>query len=221
MVSAGENADDALQELCLAYWAPLYRHVRRMGYDRADAHDLTQAFFARVLEKGLIASANAARGRFRTFLLTSLNRFVINEWRRERSAKRGGGHKTLPLDFASVDDGWSYEPTYDTTPEDRFEHEWALTIIERAFDRLRELHAKPKKREFFEAIVPCFSHSTTTPRYELIAKQLGSTVPAVKMATTRLRKQLRELIIEEVQATVSSADGFEDELDHLFRALRT
>ena len=219
LVVAAADADaDALEELCVTYWPVLHQHVRRMGYEEADAQDLTQAFFARLLGKRLLSRANVNRGRFRTFLLTALHRFVINEWHRGEAAKRGGGHQHISLDFSTSEAG-DLDVRNQRTPEAVFQREWAIRVIENAFERLRNAHESPQKRKLFDALVPCIARNHATPDYATVAANLDSTVAAVKMAASRLRKRFREMILEEIRATVAGDDEVEDELHVLFAAL--
>ncbi len=136
---AAAEAQNALAALCQTYWYPLYAYVRRQGHQPDDAQDLTQAFFAQLLEKHYLQSANPERGRFRSFLLTALKRFVSKEQNRERAKKRGGGRKLLPLDFEAGERQYNLEPAHEATAEKIYEQRWALTLLDRVFARLGKL----------------------------------------------------------------------------------
>lgn len=216
MVSAASENGHALEELCMTYWPALYKHVRRMGYDDADAQDLTQSFFARLLEKQILARADRTRGRFRSFLLTSLHRFVINEWHRGEAAKRGGDREHFSIDFSQAAEiGIGKQ----STPEAEFQREWAMCVIERSFERLREEHIASGKQELFDAIACCIVRDADSPSFSAVAEKLKSTIAAVKMAASRTRKRLRELVLDEVRATVMNEEDVEDELTALFCSL--
>ena len=136
-----ERADRALSELCAGYWHPLYAYVRRRGYDPDDACDLTQAFFARLIEQRRLAAADPVRGRFRSFLLTAMKNFLASEWRRQAAAKRGGGAEVVSIDAADAEDRHRIEPADNRTPEADYQRRWALALIERAVDDVRRAYA--------------------------------------------------------------------------------
>src|ERR1051325_7637097 len=136
--SDSPQAGDALTKLCQSYWYPLYVYVRRRGHSPEDAQDLTQEFFARLLERNWIANADKAKGRFRSFLLGAMNNFLADEWDKARAQKRGGGIAPLPLQFDTAETRFSREPADNSTPEQNFERRWAVTLLETVLNRLRD-----------------------------------------------------------------------------------
>lgn len=210
----GPVAAQAMSTLCETYWYPLYAFVRRQGHNPHDAEDLTQAFFARLLEKRYLAGIQREGGRFRSFLLTALKRFLANEWDRARAAKRGGEQVIVSLDRDTAESRYRLEPAHELTPEKLFERQWAQALLQNVFKTLRQEYAG--KAELFDQI----SSSLSRPRGELpyveIAARLNSTEGAIKMAVQRLRARYRELLRAEVAQTVAHPDETEDELRHLF-----
>ncbi|GAB5407383.1 MAG: sigma factor [Aureliella sp.] len=213
--SAARQDKAGLEELCQTYWPALYAAVRRMGYSDADAQDLTQAFFTRLLDKQILIQADSRRGRFRSFLLTALHRFVINEWHRGEAAKRGGNRRRVAMDLTALPAN-AHLSLSQESPEAAYQREWAMCLIEKAFQQLRAEHVEQGRQELFEAITPCIARDQNSPSYASIAEKLGNTIASAKMATTRARKRLRELLLEEIRATVSDENEVEDELIALF-----
>ena len=158
MVSAGRNdtphARNALEKLCRAYWFPIYAFVRRQGHGPHDAQDLTQEFFARLLEKKRLAGADPAKGRFRSFLLASLKHFLANEWDKTKAQKRGGGQVLIPIDVATAETSCGFEPTDNLTAEKIFERRWALTLLEQVLRRLRAEYVRDDREKLFEQLKP-------------------------------------------------------------------
>ena len=213
------QADEALNQLCRTYWYPLYAYVRRKGHDAEDAQDLTQAFFAHLLEKNYLARANPDKGRFRSFLITGLNHFLVNEWARAHAEKRGGGHVPISLDATTAETWYGREPATDTTPEKIFEKRWALALLEQAAARLGKEHNTKGKARQLELLKPFLSAEATLVEYDRVARELGTNRDAVKMAVSRLRKRYRALVQEEVAHTVASPDEVQEELRWLFKVL--
>jgi RNA polymerase sigma-70 factor (ECF subfamily) len=213
------QAEEALEKLCRTYWYPLYAFVRRKGHNAEDAQDLTQAFFAHLLEKNYLARANPDKGRFRSFLLTGLNHFLVNEWARARAEKRGGGHVPISLDAATAETWYGREPATDTTPEKIYEKRWALALLEQAVARLGEEQKAEGKARQFELLKPFLSAEATLVDYDRVARELGTSRDAVKMAVSRLRKRYRALVHEEVAHTVANPGEVEEELRWLFKVL--
>ena len=213
------HSQQALSELCEAYWAPLYWHVRRLGNDPAQAQDLTQGFFARLLEKHVLGYVDREKGRFRSFLLASLQNYLTNEHERRNALKRGGGQKILSMDFDLAEHGYALEPAHEATAERLFERRWAITLLEKALRSLEKQYARDNKQLLFDASVPFLTAASGQPRYSAVAEQLEMTEAAVKMAVSRLRRRYRELIRTEVQQTISDLDDVDDELQHLLAAL--
>ncbi len=209
----------ALERLCQAYWYPLYAFVRRSGYPPADAEDLTQEFFARLLEHNWIAHADRHKGRFRSFLLMAMKRFLANEWTRARTLKRGGQARFVALEFDLAEARYSREPADTRTPEQVFEKHWAMMLLGTVLDRLRGEYAGDGKGGLFEALEPCLIGRGESQPYAVLGQQLGMTEGAVKMAVRRLRERYRECLKEEIGHTVASSVDVDEELRHLFRVL--
>lgn len=215
----GSESRDALGRLCRTYWYPLYAHVRRRGHAPADAEDLTQAFFARLLEGRVIGRADPARGRFRSFLLTTLDHFLIDEWQRSRARKRGGGGTIASLDVEAAERRLENELADADAPDRAFDRRWAMALLEAVLRRLEAEHARDGKAGLFRALKPTLVGSGEAQPYAVLAAQLGLTEGAVKVAVHRLRRRYRELLRAEIAETVTSAEEARDELQHLFRAL--
>jgi RNA polymerase sigma factor (sigma-70 family) len=213
------RAEAALERLCEAYWYPLYGYVRRRGYSIEDAQDLTQAFFARVLERHWLADAQQAKGRFRTFLLTAMERFLANEWDKARALKRGGGQRMVPLQLGTAEMRYGVEPADTRTPEQAFEYRWALTLLEEVVKRLGAEYQARGQEELFKALKPCLVGEGSSQPYGELAAQLGMEEGAVKVAVHRLRQRYRELLRAEIANTVASAGEVEAEMRHLFHVL--
>lgn len=225
VLAAGQGtsseAQSALGTLCQTYWYPLYAFVRRRGYHAAEAQDLTQEFFVRLLEKGYVRTANRERGRFRSFLLIAFKRFLSKERDRARAKKRGGGRKILALDFESGESQYSLEPAHEVTPERIYEQRWALTLLDRVFARLREEFDQAGKQKEFNCLKVYLTGEAGTPSYREAAAELGMTEGAVKAAVHRLRRRYRDLVREEIFQTVAGPEDVDEELQHLFVALRS
>lgn len=209
----------ALETLCRTYWYPLYAYVRRTGKKPQDAEDLTQAFFARFLEKQWIAEANAQRGRFRSFLLASFKHFLANEWDKENAQKRGGRVSVFSLDSNAAETRFHYEPADTATPDRQFDRRWALTLLDTVLKRLQQEYAEEGKGELFERVKSTLGGDRASAPYARIARELGTSEGAVKVAVHRLRQRYRAVLRAEIAQTVATAADVEDELRHLFAAL--
>ena len=209
----------ALEHLCGSYWYPLYAYVRRGGHPPCDAQDLTQEFFARLLEHHWIVRADRHRGRFRSFLLMAMKRFLAKEWAKAKTLKRGGRVRLVPLQIETAETRYLREPADTSTPEQVFEKQWALMLLESVLQRLREDYACDGKSKLFETLEPCLIGRRETQPYATLAAQLGMTEGAIKMAVSRLRERYRECLKEEIRQTVASSAEVEEELRHLFRVL--
>lgn len=216
-----EEAKAALATLCQTYWLPLYHFIRRQGHDAAAAEDLTQGFFAQLLARDDWGTLSREHGRFRSFLLASLKHFVCNEWDRQRAIKRGGGQRTLSLDFAAADSRCVLEPAAGRTPEEEFDRQWALALLDRVRQRLGEQYAAAGKQRQFEALEGLLTGEGVEASYRELAQQLEMTEGAVKVAVHRLRRRFGELLRQEIAETVSSETDVNDELRLLFAALQT
>jgi RNA polymerase sigma-70 factor (ECF subfamily) len=213
------NARSALDRLCQLYWYPLYSYVRRRGHSPDDAKDLTQEFFSRLLSRQWVGNANREKGRFRSFLLGAMNHFLSDEWDKARAQKRGGGVPTLPLEFDIGETRYSHEPADLATPEQYFEHRWALALLEHVLNRLREEYEGEGRAELFALLNPCLIGDRTAQPYAELAKKLGVSEGTVKSAVHRLRLRYRQLLHDEIASTVAEPDEVEEELRHLFVVL--
>ena len=210
---------EALATLCETYWYPLYAYLRRRGHAVEDAEDLTQGFFARVLEKGVIQVANPKRGRFRSFLLTSLNHYVANERDRAQALKRGGAVLPLPLEFETARDRYLKEPQDESTPESVFDRRWALTVLDRVLERLRTDYHERGKGAVFDRLETYLVGADSQSSYRESAAGLGMSETAVRVAVHRLRRRFAEVLRNEIGQTVTNHREVEDEIQHLIRAL--
>ncbi|MGA3180157.1 MAG: sigma-70 family RNA polymerase sigma factor [Verrucomicrobiota bacterium] len=213
------RARQALEVLCQTYWYPLYAYARGRGHDREDAQDLTQAFFARLLEKKWIGSADREKGRFRSFLLTAMKRFLADEWDKARAQKRGGGAPLLSLQFDTVETRLSREPADQVTPEQSFERRWVLTLLEEVLKRLRSEYQQEGNAKLFAEINPCLVGDRARLPYAQLARKLAMSESAVKSAVHRLRQRYRKLLREEIAQTVAAPGEVDEELRHLFAVL--
>lgn len=212
------HAATAIEALGRAYWYPLYAYVRRAGHPPADAQDLTQAFFCRLLEKGWLASVDPDKGRFRTFLLVALKRFLANEWKRACREKRGGDAPHLPLDTEIAEHRYQAEPARELPADRLYERRWALTLLERTMARLREEFDRAGKAPDFQRLKSFLTADKATLAYADLARDLGLTEGAVRVAVHRLRRRFREVFREEVAHTVAAAEDVDEELRHLLAA---
>jgi RNA polymerase sigma-70 factor (ECF subfamily) len=210
---------EALSTLCSVYWYPLYAYLRRRGHGVHEAQDLTQGFFARFLEKNYLQVLDPGRGKFRSYLLKALEHYLANEWDRARAEKRGGRASHLPLDLDSAESRYALEPSHESTPEKIFERRWALTLLERALDRLRESYSGSGKARLFGALKPYLTGGEGEVTYREAGAALGLSEGAVKLAVHRLRGRFREMLRAEIAQTVSTEAEIEDEIRHLFSAL--
>jgi RNA polymerase sigma-70 factor (ECF subfamily) len=225
VLAAGEerpsgHAREALATLCEAYWYPLYAFLRGRGHSPADAEDLTQAFFALLLEKQVIRQADPARGRFRSFLLKALQNFAANVHARNTAAKRGGGVSALSLELDQAEDRFGLEASAAETPERAFDRRWALTLLDRVMSRLQDDAVLKGKDEQFETLKPYLPGDEPQLSYSGTATALGVSEGAVKVAVHRLRRKFRDILQDEISQTVSSRAEIEDELRHLWTSVR-
>jgi RNA polymerase sigma-70 factor (ECF subfamily) len=218
VLAAGERgsaeSERALEMLCRAYWPPLYVYARRRVADVHQAQDLTQGFFARLLEKKFLADADPGRGRFRAFLITAFKHYLSKEWDQARAQKRGGGRVSFPLDFA-WHESHSGVAAADLSAEQLYERQWAITLLDRVMRRLqREMERAGKGRQF-QALKELIGGSQETS-YQTVAAELGINEAAARMAASRLRGRYRELLRDEIVQTVSTPEEIDDEVRHLF-----
>src|SRR5262245_12139026 len=213
------RADEALAELCRAYWYPLYAYIRHRAASADQVQDLTQEFFARLLEKPFLDTVDRDRGRFRAFLLACCRHFLSNERDRERAQKRGGGQPVLSLDFTAAEERYRSEPAHDVTPERLFERRWALTLLEQTLGQLETEYRRDGKERLYELL-----HGTLIGEeslaYTQVGEELGLSEAAVKKAAQRLRQRYREILRERICSTVDDPAHADDEIRSLFAALR-
>ena len=207
----------ALEDLCRLYWHPLYAYVRRRGHSPEDAQDLTQEFFAHLLEHNRVGTVSPDKGRFRSFLLASMNHFLSDEWDKARAQKRGGGKATfVDLQEAETKLGQQAETL---SPDKAFERRWAMTLLEQVYERLAQEYQQQDKGDWFEALRGSLAGGGSTAPYAELAARLGMTEGAVKVAVHRLRHRYRELLREIVAETVATPDEVQDELRYLLQTL--
>ncbi len=221
MVAAGDpgrkEARSALVSLCENYWYPLYAYLRRRGYASDQAQDLTQDFFVRVLEGRYLDRADPEKGRFRSFMLTSLKFFVADEDDRRRAQKRGGG-MVVSLEFSSGEERYQREPAHGETPERIFERRWALCILDRVVEKLRNEFVSRGRQEHFDRLKVFLLGSSEAP-YAALAQEMNTSEGALKVAIHRLRKRYRDLFRQEIADTVADPAEVDSELRHLASAL--
>jgi len=218
---AGDSllARPALERLCQTYWFPLYTYVRRRGYTPEDAQDLTQEFFARLLQRGSLATADPHRGRFRSFLLTAMNHFLADEWDKLKAQKRGGGHPLLPLEVGNAETRFQLEPADPLTPEIIYERRWAQTLLETVFEQLRREYEAEGKGALFGELKACLTQARAAVPYADLASRLQVSEGSLRVSVHRLRQRYREVLRTEVANTVADPSEVAEELRYLFRVL--
>lgn len=212
------SARAALEVLCQTYWPPLYAYIRRRGYSPEDAQDLTQEFFTHLLQRNRVASVHPEKGRFRSFLLASMNHFLSDEWDKARAKKRGSG-RVLPLDLQAAEFRLTGPAGEELTPERAYEQHWAITLLEQVHERLKGEYRRQNKAALFEQLRATLGGTRLGPAYAEIARRLGINEGAVKVAVHRLRHRYRELLRETIAETVAGPEEVEDELRYLLRIL--
>ena len=223
VVAAAERrdaeSDQALSSLCELYWPPLYGCVRRRVPDAHEAQELTQAFFAELLEKNYLGDADQKRGRFRAFLMTAFKHFLSKEWEKAKTQKRGGHLKTLSFDFEKADSSRGLDPAGSTlTAEQLYDREWALMLLSRTMDRLSAEMERRSRQDQYEALKG-YLIGERRDGYRETSEKLGMSEEAVRQAVSRLRKDYRRLLREEISETVSTPDEVDDEIRKLFQSL--
>jgi RNA polymerase sigma-70 factor (ECF subfamily) len=216
-----ETARSALQQLCQSYWYPLYSFVRFRGYDAATAEDLTQSFFARLLQREDIPRARPEKGRFRSWLLAAMKNFLANEWDRKNAQKRGGDRVHFSMDFAAADSRYRFDAVSGQSPELNFERQWALTLLDRVGRQLRAEYEKRGKAHVYDSLQVFLAGRTDEATMADVAMQLEMSEIAVKVAVHRMRARFGHLLRLEIQSTLDSHEDIEDEIARLFEALRT
>ena len=207
------NAAAALETLCLAYWYPLYAYVRGSGRSPQDAQDLTQEFFARLLAQDWLRVVLPEKGRFRTFLLVTMKRFLTNEWHRDRAQKRGGRNRPLPLDVQVAEHRFAAEPAL--SPDALYERRWAMTLLDESLNRLQREFSQINKEKEFDCLKEWLIAERGTIPYDQIAATLGTTEGAVRVTIHRMRKQFRTLFRQTIAETVVATADVDEEMRHL------
>lgn len=214
------QSNEALATLCKIYWYPLYAYARRRLGRPDEARDLTQGFFAEVLEKAYLQAVDPQRGKFRAFLLTAFKHYLAKERDRAAARKRGGGRRSLPLDFQAGESRYLLEPADPETPENVYQRRWALTLLEQALAQLRQEFTNAGKQPLFEGLKDTLTGDGPAQTYARLAEVLDTTEQAVKVAVHRLRRRYREVLRAAIAQTVASPDEIDDELRDLFAAVR-
>jgi RNA polymerase sigma-70 factor (ECF subfamily) len=213
--ASSPEAQHALEKLCGSYWYPLYVHVRRLGWGPEDAQDLTQQFFARLLERKYLKLADPERGRFRSFLLTSLKHFLTDEWEKLRTQKRGGGQRVISWDGFDPEERYRHEPVENLTPDRIYEKRWAGILLDSVLNQLRAEYEKTGRVAEFDHLKACVWGDGHAGTYAEVAARMKVEENAVKVAVHRLRKRFRDQLRLEVLKTVSSPEEVDAELRHL------
>ena len=208
----------ALEVICRAYWYPLYAYVRRSGQAAHDAQDLTQEFFCRLLEKRWLDSANPDKGKLRTFLIVALKNFMSKEWRKASAQKRGGAQAHAPFDTTFAESRFAAD-TAALAPDETFDQQWALTLLELTVTRLKAEFTNAGKPGDFEVLKSCLMAGRGTIDYATVGRQLGVNEGAARVAVHRLRKRFREIYREEISQTLAEGVDLETEVRHLAAAL--
>jgi DNA-directed RNA polymerase specialized sigma24 family protein len=212
-------AQEALQRLCTAYWPPLYAYVRRKGHGEHEAQDLTQEFFARLLARNDFAGLDPGRGRFRAFLLASMNHFLAKEWRKAATLKRGAGQPAVSLDTVLAERCYATLASVEATPERLFDRRWAETILESAGNRLRAEFVSQGNDAIFRDLNTFLSVPPGSGDYAAVAVRLNTTEAAVAKSVERLRRRYRELVRDEIAQTVSTPAELQEELRYLLEVM--
>jgi RNA polymerase sigma factor (sigma-70 family) len=223
LAAHGESAEAkaALEKLCRTYWWPLYGFVRREGYKPEEAQDLTQAFFARLLERKDLETVRQERGRLRSYLLASIKNFLSKARHREMTVKRGEGRPLISLDDLLARERADQEPSHKLSADRIYERRWALTLLEQVLARLRAEYEAAGKLPLFDRLKELLAGESGQPSQAKIADELQMTENAVKQAFHRLRYRYRQLLHEEIAHTVAAQDDVEDELRHFMAVLQT
>ncbi len=224
VISQARGSDDpavaeGLRTLALGYWRPLYLYLRRRGEAHEDAADTVQGFFGHILSTAFLSHIDREGGKFRSYLLASLERWQSRNRQREQAVKRGGGTLHVPLDEVSEMENM---PTFFSTmsPEEAYDYQWALEMVERATDKLRSLYAQRGRERWFDCLAGALPGSAELPPYPELAADLESTEGAVRKAVFDLRQAFAEMLHREIRATVRSPEEAQDELQHLIEALQ-
>lgn len=215
----GDDREAALEELCRLYWAPVYFFIRKRGFSEHDAEDLTQAFFARALHQGQFERAAACPegGRLRSYLLKSVQNFLINEHRKSAAAKRGGGRELISIDAEPLER--LYAQALEGSPEEMFDRRWAENLLERAFTKLESEYVRAGKKREFGVLRGTVSRASGAPSFAEMGRQLGLREGAVRVAAFRLRRQFQAIVRDLIAETTVNESDFEEEFTHLKKLL--
>ena len=212
-------AQEALEKLCRTYWRPIFAFLRRQGFPPVEAEDITQGFFAELLERRSLSAVRKEKGRLRSFLLGGLKYFLANEERRVRAIKRGKGQSLIPLDEFRAGDRIEIEPADPVTAEMIYERRWALTVLERVLSRLKDEYHVAGNAALFDSLKELLPDEPGSPPQAEIAERVGMTENAVRQAFYRFRQRYQSLLREEIANTVATPGDIEDELRHLIAVL--
>ena len=213
-------AQEALEKLCRMYWRPIYSFVRRQGLASAEAEDITQGFFAQLLERRSFDAVRKEKGRLRSFLLASLKYFLVDERRRAMAIKRGKSQRLIPLEELHADERIDMEPADPVTAEMIYERRWALTVLEHVINRLKDEYRAAGNGALFDSLKQLLPDEPGGPSQAEIAARLGMTENAVRQAFYRFRQRYQSLLREEIAHTVATPGDIEDELRHLIAVIR-
>ncbi len=219
--AASPEGAKALEELCRIYWHPAYFFLRRQGRSPEDAEDLTQGFFASILNRGSLATVEEARGRLRSFLLVALKRFAAGEYERAMMQKRGGGIPHVSIDAQTAEERYVAEPSTQLTPELLFERQWAVTLLDSVLKKLRAEYARDGRESVFDALKERLSADGDPASLGSVAAAIGMNEGAVKVALHRLRLRYRRILNEQIALTVGSPEEVQEEIMHLFTVFST
>jgi RNA polymerase sigma factor (sigma-70 family) len=224
VVLAAQNGESepkrrALESLCGSYWYPIYVYVRRKGYSPHDAQDLTQEFFAQLIAKGILLAVDRERGKFRSFLLATLDHVAAREWNRAHRLKRGTQYSFLSWEDEKPEDRYLQEPANVETPERDFDRQWAITVLSRTMEELRKECEANGKAALFAELKPRLAGDTELGSYSAISQRLGMSEAWLRVAIHRMRRRFGELLRNEVAQTVGSTEDVETELRYLMRVM--
>jgi RNA polymerase sigma-70 factor (ECF subfamily) len=217
--SEADTAFDALGELCKIYWYPIYAFIRRSGRNPEDSEDLTQGYFQSLLERHYLELASPDKGKLRAFLIADVKFYLANERRREGAGKRGGGRIHVPINRDAAEDSYHFELSTDISPADLFDRQWALTLLTRVLNRVRNDYREKGREDLFDVLRQFISWNAGDSSYAEVAQQIGRDENYVKQNVLRLRKRYRAILEEEVSHTVGSPDEVEAEIRHLAASL--
>lgn len=209
-------ASDALNDLCRAYWRPIYAEIRRRGHGAVEAQDLTQEFFARMLRRDAFGKADREKGRFRTYLLGSLDYFLVDDWREKNAQKRGGGAVIVPFIEGEVEAWFRQQPASGGSPAEMFDQNWAVVLMDRALEALRDEYRVTGRENVFAAVEPFLTADSGEDGYARVCDQVGLTPQAFAVAVHRVRRRFRHCVRDQVEMTVADQSEVAAEMKHLF-----